>query len=166
MLSDTNVEKWILKYNQLMLEVWETRSSGEKSLTGLEQKNIQYILFKKCTVQKTIRMIGGPNGAIKLCSAAAPVKRQVLPYFLIITSPFKSLKHIPILYNMWSDSKWEQLTLTNIYAPNNDDSNFFTSVFSHLADFKCNEIIIGGDFNLVLDVEKDKKGGLARTHKK
>ena len=28
------------------------------------------------------------------------------------------------------------------------------------------EIIIGVDFNLVLDVEKDKKGGLARTHKK
>ena len=35
-----------------------------------------------------------------------------------------------------------------------------------MADFKCDEIIIGGDFNLVLDVEKDKKGGLARTHKK
>ena len=62
----------------------------------LRAKNIQYILSKKWTVQKTIRMIGGPNGAIKLCSAAAPVKRQVLPYFLIITSPFKSLKHIPI----------------------------------------------------------------------
>ena len=25
---------------------------------------------------------------------------------------------------------------------------------------------MGGDFNLVLDVDKDKKGGLARTHKK
>ena len=62
---------------------------------------------------------------------------------------------------MWSDSKWE-----TINAPNNDDSNFFTWVFNHLADFKCDKIIIGGDFNLVLDVEKDKKGGLARTHKK
>ena len=79
-----------------MLEVWETRSSGEKSLTGFEQKNIQYILFKKFTSQKTIRMIGWPNGAIKLCSAAEPAKRQVLSYFLIITSPFKFLKHIPI----------------------------------------------------------------------
>jgi len=59
-----------------MLEVWETRSSGEKSLSGLEQKNIQCILFKKCTVQKTKRMIGGPNGAIKLCSAVAPVGPQ------------------------------------------------------------------------------------------
>ena len=25
---------------------------------------------------------------------------------------------------------------------------------------------MGGDFNLVLDVNKDKKGGLARSHKK
>ena len=79
-----------------MLEVWETRSSGEKSLIGLEQKKIQYLLFKKCIVQKTIRMISRPNGAIKLCSAAAPVKRQVFSYFLIITSPFKFLKHTPI----------------------------------------------------------------------
>ena len=90
-------------------------------------------------------MIGVPNGAIKLCSAAAPVKRQVLPY---------------------STFQISDLTVNDIYAPNNDDSNFSTSVFSHLADFKSDEIIIGGDFNLVLDVEKDKKGGLARTHKK
>jgi len=39
-------------------------------------------------------------------------------------------------------------------------------VVNHLLDFKCDEIVIGCDFNLVLNVEKDKKGGLARTHKK
>jgi len=60
----------------------------------------------------------------------------------------------------------KQLALANIYAPNNDDPTFFSSVFIHLVDFKCEEIIIDGDFNLILDVEKDKKGGLARTHKK
>ena len=27
-------------------------------------------------------------------------------------------------------------------------------------------MIIGGDFNLVLDINKDKKGGLAKTHQK
>ena len=60
-------------------------------------KNIQYILFKNCTVQKTIRTIGKRNWAIKLCSAAAPVKRQVVPYFLIISLIiFQILKHIPI----------------------------------------------------------------------
>ena len=63
-------------------------------------------------------------------------------------------------------TKGKQLTLVNLYAPNDDDPNFFTSVSEHLADFQCDEVIIGGDYNLVLNVEKDKKGGLAKTHKK
>ena len=52
----------------------------------------------------------------------------------------------------------KHVTLVNIYAPNKDDPNFFTSVFNQLHGFKCEETIIGGDFNLVFDVEKDKKG--------
>ena len=34
----------------------------------------------------------------------------------------------------------------------------------YLEDFEGEEIIIRGDFNLVLDVDKDKNGGLPRTH--
>ena len=55
-------------------------------------------------------------------------------------------------------------TLANIYAPNEDDPSFFKQVFDHLHDFACEEIILGGDFNLVLDVKEDNKGGLPRTH--
>ena len=69
-----------------------------------------------------------------------------------------------IICDMTTNGK--QLTLVNLYAPNDDDPNFFTAVFEHLSDFQCDEVIIGGDYNLVLDVEKDKKGGLAKTHKK
>ena len=57
------------------------------------------------------------------------------------------------------------LTLANIYAPSEDDPDFFNSFFNHLLDFSCEEITIGGDFNLVLDVGKDTKGGLARIIK-
>ena len=57
------------------------------------------------------------------------------------------------------------LTIANLYAPNDDNKSFFTNFFDHLRDFKGDDVIIGGDFNLVLDVEKDKKGGLAKTHK-
>ena len=56
------------------------------------------------------------------------------------------------------------LTLANIYAPNEDNSLFFQNFFEHLSEFNCDDIIIGGDFNLVLDIEKDKKGGLPKTH--
>ena len=55
-------------------------------------------------------------------------------------------------------------TLANIYAPNDDDPIFFTTFFDHLENFQCDEIILGGDFNLVLNVKEDKKGGLPRTH--
>ena len=56
--------------------------------------------------------------------------------------------------------------MANIYGPNEDDPNFFHSFFDHLPSFRGEEIIIAGDFTLVLDVEKDKRGGLARTHQK
>lgn len=36
--------------------------------------------------------------------------------------------------------------------------------FGHLEDFKCYDIIIGGDFDLVINLEKDKTGGLSKTH--
>ena len=67
---------------------------------------------------------------------------------------------------MWfkSKGKIQVITLVNVYAPNEDDSNFFKSLAEHIKDFQKDEIVIGGNFNLVLDIEKDKKGGLAKTH--
>ena len=41
--------------------------------------------------------------------------------------------------------------------------SFWTSLGT-FSDFKCDDIIIGGDFNLVLDLEKDKSGGITKTH--
>ena len=56
------------------------------------------------------------------------------------------------------------ITLANIYTPNKDDPALFKNLLDHLEDFEGEEIIIGDDFNLVLDVDKDKNGGLPRTH--
>ena len=51
------------------------------------------------------------------------------------------------------------LTLVNIYALNEDKPTFFQNVVNQLLCFDCSKIILGEDFNLVLDVQKDKKGG-------
>ena len=68
-------------------------------------------------------------------------------------------------YNVCDVRTDEKLfTLANIYAPTEDDPTFFKQVFDHLHDFVCEEIIFGGDFNLVLDFKEDKKGGLPRTY--
>ena len=57
------------------------------------------------------------------------------------------------------------LTICNIYVPNTDDPVFFKTVSEQMLSFKCNEIILGGDFNLGLDISKDKKGGKQTTHR-
>ena len=58
------------------------------------------------------------------------------------------------------------LTLVNIYEPNRDDLNFFRGVSEKMLSFECDLIVSGGDFYLVCDVEKDKKGGAPTTHLK
>ena len=49
------------------------------------------------------------------------------------------------------------LTIANIYAPNKDKPNFFVEVIQSMADCDANQMIIG-DFNLVIDVNMDRKG--------
>ena len=39
------------------------------------------------------------------------------------------------------------LTICNIYAPNTDNPVFFKTVSEQMLSFKCDEIILGGDFN-------------------
>ena len=68
-----------------------------------------------------------------------------------------------ILCDIKTDSKI--VTLLNIYAPNNDDPTFFENIYEHLNSFECEEIVFGGNFNLVLDLDMDKEGGNKTTHK-
>ena len=59
------------------------------------------------------------------------------------------------------DSKY---TLCNLYAPNLDSPEFFTRVFKQVERMACENIVIGGDFNLVLH-KKDRSSGLENNPK-
>lgn len=59
----------------------------------------------------------------------------------------------------------KNLTLINIYGPNNDDITLFTKLGDFINDNDDKTFIIGGDFNTVLDIEMDKKNGRHDTHK-
>ena len=62
------------------------------------------------------------------------------------------------------------LILVNIYAPNQDNPSFFLETFSVLLELEklwnTSDKIVVGDFNLVMDLEKDKQGGKKMTHTK
>ena len=49
----------------------------------------------------------------------------------------------------------KELLITNVYAPNKDDPNFFVNMFSMMSNFNTADRIIAGDLNLVLDVKND-----------
>lgn len=56
-----------------------------------------------------------------------------------------------------------QFVIVSIYAPNVDDPQFFANVFS-MAETVAGRKIFAGDFNTVLDLDKDIKGGKGFTH--
>ena len=76
------------------------------------------------------------------------------------------IKRADTLLLIWKLTSELTLTICNIYAPNfnTDDPVFFKNVSEQMLSFKCDEIILGGDFNLVLDILKNKKGGKQTTH--
>ena len=59
-------------------------------------------------------------------------------------------------------------TFLNIYAPNNstENYNFLTKIEEFVIENDSQTLIIGGDFNTVIDITKDKKHGNINNNKK
>ncbi len=58
------------------------------------------------------------------------------------------------------------IVIVNVYAPNKDDPEFFINLFAVLDSFSDASIIIGGDFNLVLDNVLDQNGSKKHRNRK
>ena len=58
-----------------------------------------------------------------------------------------------------------QYTLCNLYAPNEDSPNFFNSMLTTLEKRATGNIVIGGDFNLVMNPNLDRKNQIGNNHK-
>ncbi len=80
-------------------------------------------------------------------------------YFYLMTSQFLSgLENRKVITVELNDMRF---TLCNLYAPNNDCPDFLLQHLNWLNSFSK---IIAGDFNLVMDIHLDKKGGREVTH--
>ena len=58
----------------------------------------------------------------------------------------------------------KEFTLCNVYAPNVDSLEFFINLFKILSKYARENIVLGGDFNLVLDPSKDRLDSLVNNH--
>lgn len=58
----------------------------------------------------------------------------------------------------------EKFTLINVYGPNKDDGIFFSDIAKLIDEYCEGSLILGGDFNTVLNLSLDKIGGRPRTN--
>ena len=49
--------------------------------------------------------------------------------------------------------------ISNVYRPNGDQPTFYIQLYNLLLDFSTDNILIGGDLNVVLNPNLDKAGG-------
>ena len=79
---------------------------------------------------------------------------------IFVASVLMRLPFFPYILSFFSFHFYYQIFIleVTIYL-----KSIFKTLADHMKDFQKDEIIIGGDFNLVLDVQKDKKGGLRQN---
>ena len=58
-----------------------------------------------------------------------------------------------IILNMELQDK--ELILVNLYGPNEDNPQFYKNIFKIISEFENENVIMCGDWNLVLEPEKD-----------
>ena len=63
------------------------------------------------------------------------------------------------MLEMIAEVQGVKVQFVNIYVPNEDDVSFFTRLGDLLNESEIEQKVVGGGFNLVMDREKDKKGG-------
>ena len=54
----------------------------------------------------------------------------------------------------------KEITLINVYGPNKDDITFLQKIETFCNENENENYILGGDFNLVIDPDLDKSGGI------
>jgi exonuclease III len=59
-----------------------------------------------------------------------------------------------------------EILVVNIYAPNADEADFYECLFTDIASYNATNVLVAGDYNLVLDIDLDKSGGQRRTNNK
>ena len=59
----------------------------------------------------------------------------------------------------------QEYTISNIYAPNDDSPSFFSRMAKSISKVAKENVIVGGNFNLVLDTKIDRLNSTCNNHK-
>ena len=60
----------------------------------------------------------------------------------------------------------KEITLVNLYGPNEDSPQFYENIVKKISEFENENVIICGDWNLILDENKDCSNYLCINNQK
>ena len=89
------------------------------------------------------------NGFSNSCGVATLFKKKPIIEDIVRDTEGRKL-HIKVKINDYSYG------LSNIYAPNRDDPEFFDTSFKQLQELDCVHYVMGGDFNVVQNAKLDR----------
>jgi len=84
--------------------------------------------------------------------------RKTVPFRHVSTLSDQNGRYIMVTGYIYSF----HVTLLNVYGPNFDDPTFFAKIFNLLSDSADSHVILGGDFNCVLDNVLDRSAQISQ----
>ena len=127
-----------LKENKIDIAfIQETHATKKAKKIWVNEFNGKIVFSNGESNAKGVAIIFGNNLDMKIISTTRDTEGRYL--------------FVEIMYHQ------VKVGLINLYAPNNDDPTFFQKIFERVNDMDVDHIIVGGDFNKVLDGKVDRK---------
>lgn len=158
--------------NQVTFVSWNVKSLNhpvkrKKVLSHLNQLNagIAFLQETHLTTFDHFRLRGGWVGQFyhsnfhsKSRGAAILINKSV-PFVMTSVEADSAGRYVIVVGKLDSTL----VILANLYAPNWDDSTFFTRFFSRLPNMDTHHLILGGDMNCVLSPTQDRSSPRTAT---
>ena len=133
-----------------------------KVFNFFRDKEVDIVLLQECHSSKNCVKIwrnlwGGEayfcHGQTNARGVCILIKRSVN---FKVTKTIRSHEGRRLTVEGFSNEK--KISITNLYAPNVDDSHFFVEILSEILDSVVEYKIVGGDLNILLDPKLDRRG--------
>lgn len=133
------------------------------------KSNLTYCFFRKLTCYLVKKQRLGGGGRVVYTQHPLPLRQKGLwswsinPYHFMWQRFLKT--RLGGILSYMAHLLQKKINLINIYAPNNDDPNFFHNLFLTMSSLS-GSYIMAGYFNSTLNPELDRSSGIDTSHSK
>lgn len=150
---------------QLKLITWNIRGVGTQTKKNKVLNYLNNIQADVCLLQETHLSYSKQNSLINanfIHSFSSPYNSKQRGVCILINKRIRFTHNTTItdpegrfiIINISINNN--PITIVCIYGPNSDDSSFFHNLFSSISNLSFCPVIIGGDFNTVINPSLDK----------